>query len=74
MAGSDLIDERGHTEDDAEAQEPLFDAGAPAASEEAPGNDDGSPSGDVIVRAQTVEEVTAQVENPAGEDEASASS
>jgi len=73
MAGSDPIDERGHTEDDAEAQEPLFDAGADAASETPPGNEDGSPSGDVIVRAQTVEEVTAQLENPAGEDEGSGS-
>lgn len=74
MAANDLIDERGHTEADAEAQEPLFDAGADAASETPPGNGDGSPSGDQIVRAQTAEEVTAQVENPVGEEETSGSS
>ena len=73
MAGSDPIDERGHTYDDAAAQEPLFDDNADPASETPPGNEDGSPSGDVIVPAQSVEEVQAQLENPAGEDEGSGS-
>lgn len=71
---TDPIDERGHTYADAAAQEPLFDDAADPASQTPPGNEDGSPSGDVIVPAQSVAEVTAQIENPAGEEEGSASS
>lgn len=60
----DPVDERGHTVADAEAQEPLLSAQAPAASEVTP------PAGeDIMVRAQTPEEVQAQIDNVPGEDE-----
>ena len=57
----DLIDERGHTKAQAKAQEPLLDTGAKPASEETP-----VAGGDVMVPAQSAEEVAAQVENRAG--------
>ena len=63
MAATDPIDQRGHTEADAEAQEPLFDAAAPAASAETP---DGGP--DEMVRAQSAAEVQAQIDNVPGEE------
>lgn len=58
---SGLIDERGHTVADAEAQHPLLDASAKAASQEAPVG-----GGDVMVPAQTPAEVAAQVVNAPG--------
>lgn len=58
---NDKIDALGHTTDQAQRQEPLLDAGAPAASQEAP-----PAGGDVMVPAQTPEEVQAQIDNPAG--------
>lgn len=62
----DLIDEKGHTKAQAKAQEPLLDTGAPAASQETP-----VAGGDVMVPAQTPEEVQAQIENRAGTGEES---
>ena len=59
------IDERGHTMEQAVRQEPLLDPDAPAASQETPGQA-GVPTGDIMVPAQTPEEVQAQIDNPAG--------
>lgn len=55
----DLVDERGHTVEDAKAQHPNLDAEAPAASQQAP-------EAGQMVRAQTPEEVEAQIVNRAG--------
>lgn len=64
VSPEDPVDERGHTVEDAEAQEPLLSAQYPAASEVTP------PEGeDIMVRAQTPEEVQAQIDNVPGEDE-----
>jgi hypothetical protein len=62
---ADLIDEKGHTREDAAAQVPNLDLDAPAASQETPGTA-GQPSGNVMVPAQTPEEVAAQVRNIPG--------
>lgn len=63
MAPNDsaLIDEKGHTVADAKEQVPNLDPSAPAASEELPQG-----GGNVMVPAQTPEEVEAQVKNRAG--------
>lgn len=55
----DLIDEKGHTREQAEAQNPGLDLDAPAASQE-------TPAENTLVPAQTPEEVKAQVENKPG--------
>ena len=65
MAGSDPVDARGHDLDDAEAQEPLLDAGADPASETIPTGGE-----DVMVLAQSAAEVQAQIDNLPGEEEA----
>ena len=59
MAGSDPVDTHGHSVADAKAQEPALDTAAPPASVK-------TPEGDQIVRAQTDEEVSAQILNKAG--------
>lgn len=56
---NDLIDEKGHTVEQAKKQQRLFDASAPAATEEAP-------KGDKYVASQTPDEVQAQVDNVPG--------
>jgi hypothetical protein len=65
---ADNIDEKGHTSEQAKAQHPTLDLDRPAASQETPsvsgaGEKD---TGDVMVLAQTPEEVRAQILNPAG--------
>lgn len=55
---NDKIDAIGHTVDQAKRQQPLLDADAPAASQEQP-----RPGGNVMVPAQTQEEVQAQIDN-----------
>ncbi len=61
---NDPADERGHSQADAQAHEKLLDVKAPAASEVTP------PLGeDLMVRAQTAEEVQAQIDNVPGRDE-----
>lgn len=64
----DYIDEKLHTREQAARQHPNLDLDAPAASQESPavsgaGERDTS---DVMVPAQTPEEVQAQIDNPAG--------
>lgn len=62
--GDAPADTYGHTVADANAQEPNLDVTAPAASQVVP---TGGPND--MVLAQTPEEVQAQIENRAGEDE-----
>lgn len=57
---NDLIDERGHTREQAQMQHPNLDLDAPPASEETP---EGS---NTLVPAQSAEEVQAQFDNRAG--------
>lgn len=57
----DYIDEKGHTVEQAQAQVPNLDADAEPASKKAPEG-----GGDVMVPAQSAEEVRAQIENRAG--------
>lgn len=54
MADADLIDQRGVTEGVAKEQHPQLNTALPAASQELP-------TGDEIVRAQTEDEVEAQI-------------
>lgn len=61
MAGTDPVDARGHDLDDAEAQEPLLDINAAPASEETPEGGE-----DVMVLAQSTDEVQAQIDNVPG--------
>lgn len=61
MAGTDPVDTHGHDLDDAQAQEPTLDVGADPASETQP---DGDPN--VLVLAQSAEEVQAQIDNVPG--------
>jgi len=63
MAANDPVDARGHTESDAEAQEPLLDTTADPASEVQP---EGGES--VMVLAQSAAEVQAQIDNLPGEE------
>lgn len=58
----DPIDERGHTVADAKATQPNLDVEAPAATEE-------TPTGKQIVRAQTAEEVEAQIKGRGPDDD-----
>ena len=64
MAGTDPVDTRGHDLTDAEAQEPTLDAGADPASITPPEG-----GGDVLVLAQSTEEVQAQIDNIPGADD-----
>ena len=64
---SDLVDERGHTIEDAEAQEPTLDSAADAASKQFADNGDGTlDDGTEMILAQEPEEVEAQVAAAAG--------
>lgn len=56
---SDLIDEKGHTREEAKDQHPTLDLDAPPASEK-------TPEGNQLVPAQSPAEVEAQVKNRAG--------
>jgi hypothetical protein len=56
---TDLIDERGHTREQAKAQHPTLNLDAKPASEE-------TPKGNELVPAQSSEEVEAQILNRAG--------
>jgi len=61
MAGTDLVDERGHTKDIAEVQEPTLDVDADPASET-------TPEAGEMVLANSTAEVAAMIENQAGAD------
>lgn len=57
---TDLIDEKGHTREQAKAQHPTLDLDAPPASEKTPSGSN------TLVPAQSPAEVQAQIDNPAG--------
>lgn len=64
MAGTDKVDTHGHTKDMAVAEYPDLDVTDGNAASQV------TPTGDAMVLAQTPAEVTAQIENVPGEDEA----